>query len=162
MQVATRLGQHGQLGVERVVDDVDAAHRNGDELAEAAGARAADELAVLADVLEAGAAAQADAARHLRVHRHAAADEALAAGRGVDDHADELVPHDQRRRAARAPRRDALDVAAADPGALDPDQHLALPRRRRLDVEDVQRALQRVDEGAHLVAQPHHSTSICA
>ena len=81
--------------------------------------------------------------------------------RGVDHLADQLVAHDQRRRAARAARGDALDVAAADPGALDPDQHLALGGDRRLDVEDVERALQRVDEGAHRV-YPHHSTSICA
>ena len=75
MQVATRLGQHRDVGVERVVDEVDAAHRHRDELAEAAGPCPADELAVLADVLEPGAAARGRAARHLRVHGHAAADE---------------------------------------------------------------------------------------
>ena len=32
---------------------------------------------------------------------------------------------------------------------------------RRLDVEDVERSLQRVDEGAH-ARYPHQSTSICA
>ena len=62
---------------------------------------------------------QATSAGDLRVHRHAAADERLGPGRRRRHLADQLVPHDQRRRPARAPGRDALDVAAADPGALD-------------------------------------------
>src|SRR5205823_4037555 len=119
------LGEHGDVGVEVVLDDMDAACRHCDELSEPARARAADELAVLADVLGSRAAARTDAARDLWVHGHAAADEVLATASRVDHLPDELVAHDQRWCAARTPGRDTLDVAAADPGALDPDQHLA-------------------------------------
>ena len=126
-----------------------AARRHCDELAEPARPRAADELAILAHVLGSRAAAQTDAARDLWVDGHATADEVLATGSRFDHLPDEFVAHDQRRCAAWAPGRDTLDVAAADPGALDPDQDLAFDRRRSLDVEDVEGSLQRVDEGAH-------------
>ena len=82
-QVATRLGQHRDVGVQLVVDHVDAGHRHRDELAEAAGAAPADELAMLADVLRPGAAGEARSARDLRVHRHAAADERLGPRRAA-------------------------------------------------------------------------------
>ena len=97
---------------------------------------------------------EAGPARDLRVHGHAAADERLGAGRSSRHLADQLVAHDQRRRPARAPRRDALDVAAADPGALHADQDFARRRDGRLHVEDVERSLQRVDERTHRAALP--------
>src|SRR5205823_11349536 len=78
------LGEHRDVGVEVALDDMDAARRHCDEFAEPARARAADEPAVLADVLGSRAAARTDAARHLLVHGHAAADEAPATGSSVD------------------------------------------------------------------------------
>ena len=143
------LGEHRDVGVQPVVDHVDARRRHRDELAEAAGAAPADQLAMLANVFGSRAAVEAGSAGDLRVHRHSATGEGLRPRRGSGHLADQLVTHDQRRRTARASRRDALDVAAANADPLHADQDFARVRDGRLHVEDVERSLQRVDEGTH-------------
>ena len=102
--VATGSASTATSAARLIVDQVDARRRHRDELAEAAGAAAADELAVLADVLRPGAAARgrpgtAPAGSPPRGGRRAPRPPAAA----VDHLADQLVTHDQRRRAARAP-----------------------------------------------------------
>src|SRR6266567_3466512 len=97
-----------------------AAARNGYELGEPAGARAADQLALRAHVLASRPAGEAVAARHLRVDGDARPDQVLARrAAGGNDLAAELMTHDQRRLPPRAARCDAVQVGAADPGRLD-------------------------------------------
>ena len=118
---------------------VDAPQRHRHELGEAARTRASDEIAMTADVLAARATPEAVAAGHLRVDDDTAADEPVA-GRpaGLDDLSGQLVAHDQRRAAARAARRDPVDIGRADPGGIDADQYLVGLRRRRRDVLDLE------------------------
>jgi hypothetical protein len=145
-----RLGQDRDLRGRVVGQAVDAAHRHGHELREATGARAADQAAPGAGVLQARAAAQAVAAGDLRVDRHAQAFQVLARRpAGGHDTAGQLVPHDQRRRAPRRARGDAVDVGGADARRLHPQQDLVRRGGRRGDVAHLEVVRLRVQQSVH-------------
>ena len=145
-----RLAEHGDARVEVARKGMRARERDGDELREAAGPAAADEPAAGADVLPSRAAGEAAAAGDLRIHRHAGADEGFSPVAACgDDLAAELVAHDERRRPPRAPRRDAVQVGAADAGRLDPHEHLLRSRPRGVDALHLELERRRVEQRLH-------------
>ena len=158
-----RLGQHRELGVEPVVDEVDAAHRHGDELAEAARPRAADELAVLADVLRARSGSSRQTPHgtcgFTATRRPTSSSPPAAAATTSPTSSCPMISGGARRGLRVATPWTSLPQIPARSTRISTS-----PSRgdRRLHVEDVERALQRVDEGAHRVVYPHQSTSICA
>ena len=80
-------------------------------------------------------------------------DDAVAGGKaahalaeGLDD-ARPLVPEHGRRVARRVRARGGVHVGVADAAGLQPDQHLAGPRLRQLDLGDVQRLAELLEHG---------------
>ncbi len=130
--VGERLDERAGAGGDAVGQHARVGGRHAHELGERAGRVDADQHAVGAQVGVAGAAQAALAAAAERVDRDARAVELLRARAGRDDHARELVAHHQRRRAVAHVAEVALDLRAADPDRLRPQDQLAGPGVGRL------------------------------
>ena len=150
MHVATGSASTADVGVQLVVD------RRGRSVTGTAtsspkppGRRPADELRGPGRRSRARSGSSGRAARHLRVHGHAARRALRLPARRPSPRRPSSCPMISGGARRGLLRGDALDVAPADPGALDPDQHLALRRRGHLHVEDVECPVERVDESAH-------------
>jgi len=116
---------------------------HGDALGETAGPVHTDDLPVPAHVAQPAPAFRAAAAGQDGVDDHR-----LAAGAGPG----EFVPHDQRR-LPEPGAAGAMQLASADPGRADLDNHLAGGRLGLGDVEQFHRARRREDERLHRAAQ---------
>ncbi len=145
-----RLAEDGDVRREAGGDRVDAAQGHGHELGEAAGAGASDQISPGADVLAPGAARGTLSARHLWVDRDPRSEEMLARKPSRRDHlAAELVPHDQRRRAARTAGGDPVQIRAADAGRLDPHDDLVVTGPRARDLTNLELVGGQVQQRLH-------------
>jgi hypothetical protein len=125
-------------------------HWNGDELSEAAGTSASDQIPLSADVFQTRTTRAASAAGDLRVDCHATPDQELSElTPSGDDFSSQFVPHDERRLAALAARSNALQIRSADSGGLDSEQHLVGGRRRSVDVANLKVKRLRVEKRPH-------------
>jgi hypothetical protein len=123
--VGQRLDERADARGHAVGQGAHVGRRRRDEVGERAGMVDADERAPRAQVLVAGPAQPARAAAGQRVDGDARAVPRPRAVAGRDDHARELVPHDQRRRAVAHVAEVALDLRAADPDRLGAHDQLA-------------------------------------
>jgi hypothetical protein len=143
--VAERIEDRRDLLVDArpVVPDV--RHRQGDVLGERTVASDPQSDRVGAEVAPAGKAVTAATADDVTLAAHEIAWPEIAdVAADLDDLADELVTHDERRPdrfgSPRVPARD-VEVGAADPRPVDPDQHVIDPDVGLRDVLEPQAGL---------------------
>src|SRR5690606_14076179 len=161
---AERVEHDGQLGGQRLVDLVqDGARGEVEVLGEPAPQRrgnvdpgdAVAVLAVPAGLVAAGEAVVAGAARHDHLERHPVARlHAPALGGALADPLDDphrLVPRDRRPAAHPEVAAVGLDVAAADPVRLDPQQPVVGADRRARERAQLDRPRRHLDGRAHHV-----------
>jgi hypothetical protein len=129
---------------------MDAPNRDGDELGEAPRTGAPDELTPLAGILPSLTAVKAVSARDLRVDGNTSADQGLSDGPSSgDDHSAQLVTHDQRWRASRTSRSDAVQVRAANAGRLDPHHDLVASGLRGRDCTNLEIERRCIEQRLH-------------